>query len=62
MGAGAHLVEQQAYRNEVNGTWRLQFKIALDGESTLGKVLPDKRPPVEMRVFLRSGYDVLTET
>lgn len=62
VGAGAHLVEQQAYRNEVTGAWRLHFKIALTGESALGKVLPDKRPPVEMRVFLRSGYDVLTET
>lgn len=62
VGAGAHLVEQQAYRNEVTGAWRLQFKIALDSETALGKVLPDKRPPLEMRVFLRSGYDVLTET
>ncbi len=62
VGAGARLVEQQAYRNEITGNWRLQYKIALDSESTLGKVLPDKRPPIEMRVFLRSGYDVLTET
>lgn len=62
VGAGAHLVEQQAYRNDVTGAWRLQFKIALDSETALGKVLPDKRSPLEMRVFLRSGYDVLTET
>ncbi|MEW5772973.1 MAG: glucan biosynthesis protein [Thermodesulfobacteriota bacterium] len=62
VGAGARLIEQQAYRNDVTGAWRLHFKIALDGESTLGKVLPDKRPPIEMRVFLRSGFDVLTET
>jgi len=62
VGAGATLVDQRAYRNPVNGTWRMAFQIKLDDTSKLGQVLPDKRSPVELRAFLRNGYDVVSET
>jgi glucans biosynthesis protein len=62
VGAGATLVEQQVYPNPITGGWRLSCQLAIDNESTLGKILPDKRQPIELRAFLKNGGDALTET
>ena len=61
-GQGAKVVEQHAMKNALTGGWRLFFKIQLDDTSALERVLPDKRPPVELRAFLVNGPDVVTET
>jgi len=62
VGDGARLLEQQLYKNEVTGGWRLAFQVLPDGPSTLDRVLVDRRQPVELRAFLKHGPDVLTET
>lgn len=62
MGEGAGLVEVQTYPNTVTGGWRLSFEIALDPENPIRKVLPDQRPPVELRAFLKDGQGFFTET
>jgi glucans biosynthesis protein len=59
---GARLLEHQIYRNHITGGWRLAVHIALDTESTIGKMMPDKKPPIEMRAFLKNDADILTET
>jgi len=62
MSEGARLVQVQTYRNTVTGGWRLSFEITIDPETAIGKVLPDRRPPVELRAFLKNGPDFFTET
>ena len=52
VGAGARLVEAHAYRNPVNGTWRM----------TLRADRPQPTQPLELRAFLRHGAHALTET
>ena len=61
VGAGATLAGQRIEKNPVTGTWRLTFRILPDDPSGLHVVL-DKRPPIEMRVFLRDTVNTLTET
>ncbi|WP_235695935.1 glucan biosynthesis protein [Alkalidesulfovibrio alkalitolerans] len=61
VGAGATLVGQRIEKNPVTGAWRLTFRILPDDPSGLHVVL-DKRPPIEMRVFLRDLVNTLTET
>jgi glucans biosynthesis protein len=46
------IVENQAYRNEVTGGWRLRLRV---------KPVDDKKP-VELRAFLRAGATTLTST
>lgn len=62
VGRGARIVEQQVFKNDVTGGWRLVFRLSLNEVSTLERVLSDKKAPLEMRAFLRHGDDVLTET
>jgi periplasmic glucans biosynthesis protein len=52
VGSGARLVEAHAYRNPVNGTWRM----------TLRADRPQTTQPLELRAFLRHGDNALTET
>jgi glucans biosynthesis protein len=60
---GAKLVEQQLERIPATGAWRLSFLVNFDPQGTLGKVLPNKRPPpVELRAFLKAGTNAVTET
>lgn len=61
-GGGARLLEQQIYRNQITGGWRLAIHIAVESESAIGKMMPDKRPPIELRAFLKHDADILTET
>ncbi len=61
-GDGGAILEQQVFRNQVTGTWRLVFRIKIDEASKIGQILPDKRPPVELRAFLKYGPDVISET
>ena len=61
-GEGGQIQEQRVFRNPVNGTWRLVFQVKLSDSPKLGQILPDKRPPLELRAFLKHGYDVISET
>jgi len=51
VGPGGKLVQQSVIRNSVTGGWRLSFQIE-----------PPKGNPLELRAFLQSGKDTLTET
>ncbi len=50
--ANGQIVERNAYRNEVTGGWRLSVRLRRQDDSK----------PVELRAFLRSGSDALSET
>ena len=52
VGAGAALKHGGVQRNPINGTWRVSFMLKPDGSGR----------PVELRCFLKSGADTLTET
>jgi len=52
VGPSARLVEAHAYRNPVNGSWRM----------TLRADRPQTTQPLELRAFLRHGDNALTET
>lgn len=52
VGAGGRLVQRHAYRNPVNGTWRMTLRVER----------PSPAQPLELRAFLRSGAHTLTET
>jgi glucans biosynthesis protein len=62
VGMGGKLLEKRVYKNSVNGNWRLVFEIEHDSASALSRVLPDKRPYIEMRAILNHGVTPLTET
>jgi glucans biosynthesis protein len=63
IGSGAQLVEQQVYKNTVTGGWRLVFTVKPDIEPAgAEKALPERKPLVEMRAFLKYKNRVLTET
>jgi periplasmic glucans biosynthesis protein len=55
--AGAALREATAYRNDVTGGWRLTLRVQRDPATLMANA-----PPLELRAFLRSGNDTLTET
>ncbi|WP_300157038.1 glucan biosynthesis protein G [Solidesulfovibrio sp.] len=61
-GSGGTILEHQVYRNPVTGGWRLTFTAALDKSGALAGVLPDKRPPVELRAFLKLPDGRVSET
>ncbi len=52
LDANAQLVENNAYRNEVTGGWRVVLRL---------RRVDDKKP-TEMRIFLRNGNETLSET
>ncbi|MEI6126513.1 MAG: glucan biosynthesis protein, partial [Pseudomonadota bacterium] len=63
IGSNARLIEQQVYKNDVTGGWRLVFHVQPVNDQTLTeKIMPDRRPLVEMRAFLRYKNSILTET
>lgn len=62
VGTGGKLLEKRVSKNPVNGNWRLVFEIEHDSASALSRVLPDKRPNIEMRAILQHGLTPLTET
>lgn len=63
VGPEARIVEKQVYKNMVTGGWRLVFQVKPEVNPSLTeKILPDRRPVVELRAFLRHGYTILTET
>ncbi len=62
VGQGGTLLEQQSFKNPVTGGYRLVFKIGLDGGSALQDILPEKRPPVELRAFLKFEDKSVSET
>jgi periplasmic glucans biosynthesis protein len=51
LGQNGQLVQQNVARNAVTGGWRLAFQVK-----------PEKGKPLEMRAYLQSGKDILTET
>ncbi len=63
IGSGGRLIEHQLYKNQVTGGWRLVFHVKPEENSTLAeKIMPEKKPIVEMRAFLKHGSSILTET
>ena len=63
VGSGARLVEQQVYKNTVTGGWRLVFTLQPETDpNTSEKIIPERKPLVEMRAFLKYKDRGLTET
>ncbi len=63
VGPEARIIEKQVYKNTVTGGWRLVFQVQPESNPSLTeKILPERRPMVEIRAFLRYGYNILTET
>ena len=62
VGPGGKLLEQQCFPNPATGGFRLTFKIGLDGGSALQGILPEKRPSIELRAFLRFDDKSVSET
>jgi glucans biosynthesis protein len=46
----------------VTGGWRLVFQIQPVDQSGVDLMLQQKRPPIELRAFLKDGNNILTET
>jgi len=61
-GEGGKILECQTFRNPVTGGWRLTLSVKMDETSRLAHILPDKRPPLELRAFLKNGQDIVSET
>ena len=61
-GEGGKILECQTFRNPVTGGWRLTLSVKMDETSKLAHILPDKRPPLELRAFLKHGQDIVSET
>ncbi|EPR41075.1 periplasmic glucan biosynthesis protein MdoG [Desulfovibrio sp. X2] len=61
VGPGATLYSQKVEKNPANNHWRLTFRIVPDEAAGLNLVL-DKRPPVELRAYLKDQSRTLTET
>jgi len=62
IGNGGKIVDAQAFRNPVTGTWRLAFQVEVEKTNTIEQMLPSKRPLIELRAALKQGGKVLTET
>ncbi len=59
----AKLIEQQLYKNRKSKGWRLVFQIATEESGAIDLLLPpDRRPPLELRAFLKLNDIILTET
>ena len=62
-GKGAVVSEQLVEKNDHTGGWRLSFVVRPDqAPSALEKVLPKRKPPVDLRAFLKINDTTLTET
>ncbi|MBQ4492439.1 MAG: glucan biosynthesis protein [Deltaproteobacteria bacterium] len=61
-GEGGKILECQTFRNPVTGGWRLTLSVKMDETSKLAHILPDKRPPLELRAVLKHGQDIVSET
>ena len=63
VGEGAILLESQAIKNPVTGSWRLVFQISGAKPGPLKRILEaSDAAPIELRAFLHQGEDALTET
>ncbi|MDE2027668.1 MAG: glucan biosynthesis protein G [Candidatus Omnitrophica bacterium] len=58
---GGRLLQQQVFKNTVTGGWRLVFQIQLE-ESFLNDLVPNQKPALGLRAFLKDGSGPLTET
>jgi len=62
---GMEILEKILMRNEVTGGWRLVLEVRPAKGGPIEQLIPERRPRVEMRAFLKKGEDlpdVLTET
>ena len=62
---GGEILEKQLYRVEPEGAWRLVFQARRKNDGGLSEVLSVplvKEPPLELRAYLVSNKEVLTET
>ena len=62
-GKGGVISDQRVQKNPQTGGWRLSFVVRPDqSPSALEKVLPKRRPPVDLRAYLKLNDTTLTET
>jgi periplasmic glucans biosynthesis protein len=60
--SNAKLVEKQVYKNSFTGGWRLVFQIKPEEQQGMDRMLSQKRPPIELRAYLKEGNNSITET
>jgi glucans biosynthesis protein len=60
--SNAKLVEKQVYKNSFTGGWRLAFQIKPEEQPGMDLMLSQKRPPIELRAYLKESNNILTET
>ncbi len=56
------ITSSQIIKNDVTGGWRLIIHVDLDPDGLLDKMLPNHKPAVELRAFLKEGVASISET
>ncbi|MBF0569891.1 MAG: glucan biosynthesis protein G [Candidatus Omnitrophica bacterium] len=59
---GARITDTQLMRNPVTGGWRLVLHVQWDTAGFMEGLLPNQKPAVEFRAFLKDGALAVTET
>lgn len=59
---GARISAFELMKNPVSGGWRLVMHVQLDPAGLLDGVLPNQKPAIEFRAFLKDGEQPVTET
>lgn len=59
---GAKITGTQLVRNTITGGWRLVLRIRLEDASFMQGLLPNQKPAIEFRAFLKDGPKTVTET
>ncbi len=59
---GCTVTQEQVFKNGVTNGWRLVFEIQINQDDFLKNMLPEQRPALGLRAFLKDGTHRLTET
>ena len=59
---GAHLTDTQLIKNTVTGGWRLVLHVKWDVPGPMELRLPNQKPAIEFRAFLKDKATAITET
>ena len=59
---GARITATQLIRNTVTSGWRLVLQVQWDNAGFIEGMLPNKKPAIEFRAFLKDGALAVTET
>jgi glucans biosynthesis protein len=59
---GYKITSSQLIKNTVTNGWRLVIHVDLNQQNFLDKMLPDHKPAMELRAFLKEGNVPITET